>query len=115
MRSLLVHEYLQASGHQCAQCGYLTVTDIARCPFCASEEIVAVSDVVNRAIQQALKAGAEINVSRLLRPLVSSSSKRGRGTSCAAVTGRCSLVTNRNDAACGVDRLVITPWVDPIE
>jgi len=64
VRALLVQEDLQASGYQCANCGYLSVTEVARCPFCAGEAIDKVPDVVNRAIQQTLRAGAEINIVR---------------------------------------------------
>ena len=64
VRTLLVQDDLQASGHQCLSCGYLSVTEVARCPFCSSEAIEAVPDVVNRAIQQALRAGTEINIVR---------------------------------------------------
>lgn len=64
VRALLVAEDLQASGYQCTHCGYLTSTEVARCPFCSGEAIAAVPDVVNRAIQQALRAGVDINIVR---------------------------------------------------
>lgn len=64
VRVLLVQDDLHIAGHECSNCGYLSVTEMARCPFCSGEDIRAVPDVVNRAIQQALKAGAEINIVR---------------------------------------------------
>lgn len=64
VRALLVQEDLQAPGYRCATCGYLAATEIARCPFCSGEVIEPVADVANRAIQQALKAGAEVNIVR---------------------------------------------------
>jgi peptide chain release factor subunit 1 len=64
VRMLLVHDNLQASGYQCVNCGFLSVTKVARCPFCSSETIQPVPDMVNLAILLALKAGTDINIVR---------------------------------------------------
>lgn len=64
VRVLLVQEDLQASGYECANCGYLTVTEVARCLFCSGEAFVAAPDIVNQAIEQALNAGASIDIVR---------------------------------------------------
>jgi peptide chain release factor subunit 1 len=64
VRVLLVQDALQASGYRCANCGFLSVTEVARCPFCSGEAIRAVSDVVNLAILQALRTTVDINIVR---------------------------------------------------
>jgi len=64
VRVLLIQEDAHASGYRCRECSFLTGSEVARCPFCSSVEIQAVPDVINLAILQALKAGAEVNIVR---------------------------------------------------
>jgi len=64
VHQLLVDENYHAPGYACANCGYVTPQQIARCPFCSHDVLNEVPDAVNQAIEQALQTGAEVNVVR---------------------------------------------------
>jgi len=61
IKTLLVMEDFEQAGYHCLGCGYLTVQDIAQCPFCggAFETIPA---AVELAVQETLIKNAEVKV-----------------------------------------------------
>jgi len=58
---LLVAEGFHAPGKVCESCGYVTVQEINRCPFC-SVEMKHVADVVERAVRQTIEMGGTVNI-----------------------------------------------------
>lgn len=58
---LIYSENFKASGFECANCGGLFSTAKASCRYC-SGKVQAVTDVVERAIEQALRNGARVQV-----------------------------------------------------
>lgn len=68
VRQLLVAEHYQASGYVCANCGYVAA-DRRTCPTCGHAEMQPVADVVNRALVEAIRAGADVNIVRQVEAL----------------------------------------------
>jgi len=64
VRQLLVEENYQAAGYVCTNCGYVSVTRHAKCPFCGATKIVETGDVVNLAIHKAIETGTDVNIVR---------------------------------------------------
>ncbi|GIW41361.1 MAG: peptide chain release factor 1 [Candidatus Binatia bacterium] len=59
VRILLVDDGFTAPGRRCPACGFLSAGDEAQCPICR-EGLVAVSDIVNEAIEEAYRQGGEV-------------------------------------------------------
>ncbi len=61
VKTLLVSEGFEQMGYRCTGCGYLTVQELDKCPFCGGqfEEIGA---AVEMAVQEALRKNADVKV-----------------------------------------------------
>ncbi|MFO7917805.1 MAG: Vms1/Ankzf1 family peptidyl-tRNA hydrolase [Anaerolineae bacterium] len=62
--SLLVDQDYMPSGYVCDQCGFVSESEQATCPFCGHDEMVQVPDIVDLAIHKAIETGARVNVVR---------------------------------------------------
>jgi peptide chain release factor subunit 1 len=61
VQTLLIRDGFRASGSRCSSCGYLTAQEMDTCPFCEGASN-PVSDVVEVAVRQAMRAGGDIEV-----------------------------------------------------
>ncbi len=61
VRTLLVSEDFEQKGYRCTGCGYLTVQELEKCPFCGGrfEEI---DRAVEMAVQEALRKSADVKI-----------------------------------------------------
>jgi len=61
VKTLLVLQDFEQAGYRCDGCGYLTVQDLAVCPFC-NGHFERIDDAVEMAVREALQMNAEVRV-----------------------------------------------------
>ncbi len=64
VRTLLIEEDYHAPGYVCGNCGFVLAEQVEKCPFCNQEAISETPDAADRAIEKALKTGADVNIVR---------------------------------------------------
>jgi len=61
VKTLLVSQDYEQAGYRCASCGYLTVQELAKCPFCDGH-FERIDDAVEMAVREAIRNNAEVKV-----------------------------------------------------
>ena len=61
VKTLLVSENFEQKGYRCTGCGYLTVQELDKCPFCGGQ-FEAIDAAVEMAVQEALRKNADVEV-----------------------------------------------------
>lgn len=58
---LIVDRHYHAPGYRCSHCGYLTVQELERCPFCEGT-FVEIPDAAEAAVTKVIEEGGEVEV-----------------------------------------------------
>ena len=61
VKTLLVDQDFEQEGYRCKGCGYLTVQELATCPFCGGE-FERINSAVEMAVREALQKNADVKV-----------------------------------------------------
>jgi peptide chain release factor subunit 1 len=62
VHTLVLDRDYRSKGYKCEDCGFITVQEIQKCPYCSSSRIEIVEYLVDLIVQKAMEQGAKVEV-----------------------------------------------------